>query len=236
MICGTAAEQWTYRPREGVKSTQTIPATQGHVGEVSTVTSSFTWTLILPHVLTHLPPSPPHTAHGQLRPVYWLRPSSWVRYGSHTPGTMYTNLSPVPQMLTQQQHVLERGEGFPEGDSGEPGRLRQILLTYSNQLEQSVQRQETLNTQLTRSAASLCLCCGIMCSPCSVEGEHGQVSRELDRLPRQADMEARLADLHQQLEDLRDEIRKVCSNCQFLQCQTCTLVHAALKGHSTLQH
>lgn len=128
----------------------------------------------------------------------------------------------VPQMLTQQQRVLERGAAFPEGDSGEPARLRQILLAYSNQLEQSVQRQETLDTQLAKSAAKHYPCCVLIVSACSVEEEHAQVSRELDRLPHQADMEARLADLNQQVEDLRDEIRKVCYTCcQLSQYWTC---------------
>jgi septal ring factor EnvC (AmiA/AmiB activator) len=89
--------------------------------------------------------------------------------------------------------VLEKGAAFPEGDSGEPSRLRQILLAHNNQLEQSLQRLSKLNTQLA-----------------SVKEEHEQVSRELDRLPRQADMEARLRELNRQLDDLRDEIRKVC--------------------------
>ena len=56
----------------------------------------------------------------------------------------------MSQVLTQQQRVLEKGEAFPEGDSGELVRLRQILLAHSNQLEQTLQRLNALNTQLAR--------------------------------------------------------------------------------------
>ena len=122
---------------------------------------------------------------------------------------MYTSL--LVQVLTQQQCVLEKGAAFPEGDSGEPSRLRQILLAHNNQLEQSLQRLSKLNTQLARLECT----CRVLTLQCplisgSVKEEHEQVSRELDRLPRQADMEARLRELNRQLDDLRDEIRKVC--------------------------
>ena len=54
----------------------------------------------------------------------------------------------ISQVLTQQQQVLEKGASFPDGDSGESARLRQILLTHENHLQQSLQRLSDLNTQL----------------------------------------------------------------------------------------
>ena len=157
----------------------------------------------------------------------------------------------LPQVLIQQQRVLEKGTGFPDGDSGEPSRLRQILLAHSNQLEQSRQQLASLNTHLTRSEEVYTLyglvqssspfplpSLPILCA-CSLEEEHSQVNRELDRLPRQADVEARLQDLNRQLDDLRDEIRKVCTRQYTRTCVSCAmwvvLDSTAYQGPSAVQ-
>ena len=100
-------------------------------------------------------------------------------------------------------------------EGGETARLRRILLTYSNQQEQSQQRLSLLETELARSVQHHTHLGQLPSLPpslppsCSVEEEHGLVKRELERQPRQADMEARVAELRRHLEDLRDEIRKV---------------------------
>ena len=96
-------------------------------------------------------------------------------------------------------------------EGGETARLRRILLTYSNQQEQSQQRLSLLETELARSVQHHTHLGQLPSLPpsCSVEEEHGLVKRELERQPRQADMEARVAELQRHLEDLRDEIRKV---------------------------
>lgn len=70
---------------------------------------------------------------------------------SHTlsPFTSPSHFTP-PQNLTQQQRVLEKGGRFPDGDSSEPTRLRQLFLQHQNQLDQSHQRLAKLQAQVDR--------------------------------------------------------------------------------------
>ena len=57
---------------------------------------------------------------------------------------------PHPQHLSQQQRVLEKASTFPEGDNSEASQLRQVLLQYQNDLDQSRERAEKLDRELTQ--------------------------------------------------------------------------------------
>ena len=56
----------------------------------------------------------------------------------------------LSQSLSQQQRVLEKAATFPEGDNSEVSRLRQVLLQHQNDLDQSRERTEKLERELTR--------------------------------------------------------------------------------------
>ena len=50
--------------------------------------------------------------------------------------------------LTQQRRVLDKAASFPDGDSSESGRLRQILLSHQNDIDLSEERTVKLDQQI----------------------------------------------------------------------------------------
>ena len=44
--------------------------------------------------------------------------------------------------------ILEKAEGFPEADSSEASRLRQIILQHENELKQSEERVSKLHKEI----------------------------------------------------------------------------------------
>ena len=48
----------------------------------------------------------------------------------------------------QQRRVLDKAASFPDGDSSEGGRLRQILLTHQNEIDMSGERTGKLEQQI----------------------------------------------------------------------------------------
>ena len=50
--------------------------------------------------------------------------------------------------LAQQRRVLDKAASFPDGDTSESGRLRQILLTHQNEIDMSGERTGKLEQQI----------------------------------------------------------------------------------------
>ena len=50
--------------------------------------------------------------------------------------------------LAQQRRVLDKAASFPDGDTSETGRLRQILLTHQNEIDMSGERTGKLEQQI----------------------------------------------------------------------------------------
>ena len=50
--------------------------------------------------------------------------------------------------LAQQRKVLDKAALFPDGDTSESGRLRQVLLTHQNEMDMSGQRTAKLDQQI----------------------------------------------------------------------------------------
>ena len=50
--------------------------------------------------------------------------------------------------LAQQRRVLDKAASFPDGDTSESGRLRQVLLTHQNETDMSGQRTAKLDHQI----------------------------------------------------------------------------------------
>ena len=74
------------------------------------------------------------------------------------------------QQVAKDQAVLEKAEGFPESDSSETTRLRQILLQQQNELMQTEERVGKLEREINKwvdtacSMAHHCVCvCVCVC-------------------------------------------------------------------------
>ena len=52
--------------------------------------------------------------------------------------------------LAQQRRVLDKAASFPDGDTSESGRLRQILLTHQNEIDMSGERTGKLDQQIKK--------------------------------------------------------------------------------------
>ena len=75
--------------------------------------------------------------------------------------SLYVCMSVSRQQLARDHAVLEKVEGFPESDSSETIRLRQILLQQKNELMQTEERVEKLNKEINK-----CVCM-IRTDPCT---------------------------------------------------------------------
>ena len=94
------------------------------------------------------------------------------------------------QQVAKDQAVLEKAEGFPESDSSETTRLRQILLQQQNELMQTEERVGKLEREINKwvdtacSMAHHCVCVCVCVSCCRLEDEQHEVQREYDRMPK----------------------------------------------------
>ena len=50
--------------------------------------------------------------------------------------------------LARQRRVLDKAASFPDGDTSESGRLRQVLLTHQNEIDMSTERTGKLEQQI----------------------------------------------------------------------------------------
>lgn len=88
-----------------------------------------------------------HTPHSTHHTQY--TPSHATHRSRQLENTLLVEAKSLEHQLSQQNKVLERGRSFPEADNSESGRLRQNLLTHQNQLDQSNEKIEKLETELT---------------------------------------------------------------------------------------
>ena len=54
----------------------------------------------------------------------------------------------ITQHLVQQKRLLDKSASFPEGDTTESSRLRQVLLQHKNQLDQTNETIEKLQSEI----------------------------------------------------------------------------------------
>ncbi|KAL5481265.1 hypothetical protein EMCRGX_G021396 [Ephydatia muelleri] len=98
--------------------------------------------------------------------------------------SLFTQVKELGQHLVQQKRLLDKSASFPEGDTTESSRLRQVLLQHKNQLDQTNETIEKLQ----------------------LEEEKAEILREYNRLPKQEDVEQHIKNLTRQAEELQDEI------------------------------